>query len=95
MNDYVSEENSKVLEDMADLLGPITEIAKDKKFTELLKGSNKLKAIEYVLREHKAAAITILAIYSGVKPSEYKANLITTPLRLLKLLNDPDIMGLF
>ena len=66
----------------------------DKLIGETFK-QNRLKAIGMAIRNHKESVITILALLDGVPVEEYKFNALTLPLKILQLLNDPELLQLF
>lgn len=81
---------------LADLLDPIAEVLTDKEFINAFNtGEQKIKIVRLVLKKHKKAALTALAVLDGVDPEEYKPSLIEIPKKLLDLLNDPELTNLF
>ena len=83
------------LEALADIIDPATEIMSDAHIAKCINDGNKLKAIQLALRNHKAAIISIMATLDGKKPEEYEVNVLTLPVKLIELLNDPEVVGLF
>ena len=88
-------EGEQAIDVLADLLEPASEIMTDKEFVSTFRTGDKLKAISRALKNHKQAVIAILAITDGADPKTYKPKLLTLPAKLLELLNDPEIIGLF
>lgn len=88
-------EGEEALDALADLIEPVVEICADKKIAQYYKGGQKIKAVQQAIREHKQAVITILAIMEKENPEEYKPKLVTLPVKMLELLNDPDLVSLF
>jgi len=88
-------QGDKALDTLADLLDPIAHIMADDKMVSIFKSGQKLKAVQYAIKEHKTEITTILALLDGENPKEYKVNLITLPIKLMELLNDEDLQGLF
>ena len=82
------------LDILADLIEPTGEIMSDKEIGELFK-KNRFKAIGLAIKNHKKAVMQILATVDGVPVDEYKCNVFTLPVKILELLNDPDIIQLF
>ena len=82
------------LDILADLIEPAGEIMSDKEIGEVFK-QNRFKAIGLAIRNHKKAVIQILAIMDGVPVEEYKCNVLTLPVKILELLNDPELIQLF
>ena len=87
--------NEETLDLFAFLLEPVAELLADQNLVDLLKNSTPIKAVQFAVREHKKAVIEILARLDGAEPDEYKVNLIQIPIKLLKLLNDPQVQELF
>ena len=79
---------------LADLIEPAGEIMSDKEIGEVFK-KNRFKAIGLAIKNHKKAVIQIMALSDGVPVDEYECNVFTLPIKLLKLLNDPDLIQLF
>ena len=82
------------LDILADLIEPVGEIMTDKEIGEVFK-KNRLKAIGLAIKNHKKAVMQIMATMEGVPVEEYKCNVFTLPVKILELLNDPDIVQLF
>ena len=79
---------------LADLIEPAGEIMSDKEIGDLFK-KNRLKAIALAIKNHKKAVIQILATMDGVPVDEYKCNVLTLPVKILEILNDPALVQLF
>lgn len=82
------------LDILADLIEPAGEIMSDKNLGEVFK-ENRFKAIGMAIKNHKNAVMQIMATMDGVPVEEYKCNVFTLPVKILELLNDPDIVQLF
>ena len=82
------------LDVLADLIEPAGEIMSDKEIGEVFK-ENKFKAIGLAIKNHKKAVMQILATMDGVPVDEYKCNVFSLPVKILELLNDPDLVQLF
>lgn len=80
---------------LAELIDPIGEIAADKDFIELARGGERTGAVKKALKDHKKSVITILALLDGEDPATYQPSLVSLPMKLLELLNDPDLQLLF
>ena len=83
------------LEALADMIEPASEIMADVQFIKCIKDDNRIKAVQLALRNHKKALIAIMAALDGKKPEEYEVNIMTLPLKLIELFNDPEVVGLF
>ena len=79
---------------LADMIEPAGEIMSDKQIGEVFK-DNRFKAIGMAIKNHKKAVMQILATMDGVPVDEYKCNVLTLPVKILELFNDPDIVQLF
>ena len=79
---------------LADLIEPAGEIMSDKEIGEVFK-DNRFKAIGMAIKNHKKAVMKILATMDGVPVEEYKCNVLTLPVKILELLNDPELIRLF
>lgn len=79
----------KALDMLAEIIEPLSEIAADKEFAESLKAGKMSKAVKQALKNHKESVITILAVLSEKPPAEYECNLLSLPMQLLDIINDP------
>ena len=82
------------LDILAELIEPAGEIMSDKHLGEAFK-ENRFKAIGMAIKNHKKAMIQILATMDGVPVDEYKCNVFSLPVKILELLNDPEMIQLF
>lgn len=82
------------LDILADMIEPVGEIMTDKEIGEVFK-KNRFRAIGLAIKNHKKAVMHIMATMDGVPVEEYKCNVFTLPVKILELLNDPDIVQLF
>ena len=82
------------LDILADLIEPAGEIMSDKEIGEVFK-KNRFKAIGLAIKNHKKAVMKILATMDGVPVDEYKCNVFSLPVKILELLNDPEMIQLF
>lgn len=82
------------LDALADLIDPVASICSDPRIKAAIYGS-KMSAIKIMLKDHKKSVITIMAILDGVPVEEFEVNLLTLPVKLLEILNDPEVVGLF
>ena len=82
------------LDILADLIEPAGEIMSDKHLGEAFK-ENRFKAIGMAIKNHKKAMIQILATMDGVPVDEYKCNVFSLPVKILEILNDPEMIQLF
>lgn len=78
------------------LIDPISVLAKDKELLDKLMKEKDIKgAVKKLLKEHRQTIIEVYAILEGVEPKEYKYNVLTFPIKLVQLLNDPELLQLF
>ena len=82
------------LDILSDLIEPAGEIMSDKEIGEVFK-KNRFKAIGLAIKNHKKAVMQIMATMDGVPVEEYKCNVLTLPVKILELLNDPELIQLF
>lgn len=86
--------NEQAMNALADLIDPVSEIC-SKELLQLLSDRNFKGAAKKLLREHQRAVITILAVMDGEKPENYRFNPFQLLMKLIALLNDPDVVQLF
>ena len=86
--------NEQAMNAVADLIDPVSEICSKELLTMLSQRDIK-GAAKKLLREHQAAVITILAVMDGVDPAEYRFNPVQLIVKLVALLNDPELVRLF
>ena len=82
------------LDILAELIEPAGEIMSDKHLGEVFK-KNRFKAIGMAIKNHKKAVMQILATMDGVPVDEYKCNVFSLPVKILEILNDPEMIQLF
>ena len=92
------------IEAMGDILEPATIILGDGHIKELVQGkASRVKTITYALKTYKREVLQIMAVLDGVdinneeEYTEYTngVNILTLPIKLLELLNDPELQSLF
>lgn len=89
-------ENEDALELLADILEPTARIFADGAISQLYSsGAPKIKLIQTALKKHSKELVEILARLEGVKPKEYKGNIITMTKTLLDVLNDEGLKDFF
>lgn len=86
----------KALDVLAELIEPATAIIADKEISELMRGGKTMKAVSRALKEYKPQVIEILAALAGETPEEHKQKItiLSLPVTLLRLFNDPDVAEL-
>lgn len=83
------------LDILADILEPVSEIFSDPDFEKHVRAKEKRQAVAVILKNHKKAILTLLAILEGVDPDEYNPSIVELPMLILQLLNDPDLVAVF
>lgn len=94
MNEIKSRSNEESLDLFADLLEPVAEILADAEVKEAFE-LKRIRGVKVAIKKHKAEVIQILALVDGIPVDEYKVNVFTLPLKLLELLNKPEVAELF
>ena len=96
LSDFKGDEALDVL---AEIIEPLTIILADKDIQELSKQKNTpaLKYVKPMLKNHKKEVIEVLARLENKSVEEYKKslNLVTLPIQVLELVNDPEVQSLF
>lgn len=94
LSDYKGDD---ALDLLADLIDPIGEIASDPALIKHLQGQDIKGAVKLMLKEHRKAMIEILATLDGVTPDAYmeKVNVLTLPMAMIDILNDPQLIEFF
>lgn len=92
LSDYKDE---AALDLLAELIEPATEILMDAEIRKAAEGKKRSAAVSFAIKNHKSAVLQILAAIEGVPVEDYHCNVLTLPLKLLELFNDPEMMQLF
>lgn len=90
--------NDEKLEMFADVLEPAGRIIADKAWALKWQAGNRIGAIREAIKGHKADIVEILARIDGVDPAQYQIDGLALFMRLVTLLNRPDLepmSGLF
>ena len=81
---------------LVDILDPASEIIGDKEIELAVRNNaTRMQIVKIALKNHKKAVIAILAALDGKKPEEYEVSVLTLPVKLLEVLNDPELVNLF
>lgn len=80
---------------LADIMMPAAEIMRDKRVVDLIRKGETLKAIHVMLKNHSKSVIEMLAYLEKEDPATYEPSVVTLPLKLLELFNDPMVKELF
>lgn len=92
LSDYKNEEALDVL---ADIIEPLSIILADKECSGVIKGGTIAASAKAILKTHPKEVIAILAALDRKDPSEYECTLYTVPVKLLEILNDPEMISFF
>ncbi len=96
LSDYKGEEALDVL---ADIIEPLALILADKEIGELAgkQGTPVIAYVKPILKNHKKEIIQILARIENETVEEFtpKMTVFTLPLKIVDLINDPEIANLF
>ena len=84
----------KAFEVLADLITPIKVLAVDDDIKEASKESY-LDGIQVALRKYPKELKTILALLELEDPDKYEITLASLPVKVMEVVNDPDIQSLF
>ena len=90
--------DAEALDLLADIMDPLIEICSDpeiRKMVEDKEHHTRLEIVKHVIKEHKEPIMLILATLEGVPVSEYHCNVLTLPVAILELMNDPEVSKLF
>lgn len=88
--------NEEELDLFADLVEPVAEILSDAAVADVFRGGGKpATAVKYAIKNHKQAVIEILARIDDVPVDQYKITALALPVKLLALLNRPEVKDLF
>lgn len=84
----------KAFEVLADLITPIKVLAIDDDIKEASKKSY-LDGVQVALRKYPNEIKTILAVLELEDPEKYEITLASLPMKVMEVVNDPDIQSLF
>lgn len=93
LSEYKGEQ---ALDILADIVEPAASIFADAEVRQIFEsGQPKLKAVRTIIKRHKPQVMEILAALDGEDPATYNPGLFTLPLRLIEILNDPELASFF
>lgn len=88
--------NEAAIDVLVEILDPASEIIGDSEFQKAINAkANNMEIAKIVLKNHKKAVIAILAALDGKKPEEYEVGVLSLPVKILEILNDPELVSLF
>lgn len=85
----------EAFEVLADLIDPASAIMADKEVETSFRSEPRLAFIKLLLKKHSKEITEILAILDRKPVEEYEVNLVALPVKVMELLNDPELEGLF
>lgn len=88
--------NEEALDLFADLLEPVAVMLGDKELRDIINRKEPMiRAAAAAIRNHKSEVIQILARLEEVPVEEYRVNLLALPVKVVRLLNKPEVAELF
>ena len=73
---------------LADLIDPVVEIVVDQEFAKAFDSGDRIRAIKVMLKNHKKAITTILALLNEEDPETFKPDILTLPRKVIELMED-------
>ncbi len=96
LTDFKDEE---ALDLLADIMVPVAEIAQDEVIKKVFSGEDKestvADVVRLVIKGHKSAVMDILAALDGVPREDYHCNILTLPMKIMEIVNDPYMRDFF
>ncbi len=86
---------AEAIELLGDLMMPFAELAADPVIANCLKTDQKYKAISYSLKRHPQTVLRFLSVCEGVPFEDYKPTALEIPAKLMEVINNPTVQGLF
>lgn len=83
------------LDALADMLIPLSVIFKDKNIVNAFRSGDTITAAKIALKEYKKEVLECMAILDGENPETYNPGIMVLPVRLLEILNSPELTLLF
>ena len=88
--------NEEALDLLADVIEPVTTMLSDPAVVSIFQSdAPKVKLVTYLLKNHKAEVLEVLARLDGVPVSEYQCNVLSLPIKLLEIMKDKELMSFF
>ena len=88
--------NEQAIELLADIIEPLGEILSDAELKNAFKAKVKLtKFAKIILKKHKSEVVEILAALDGKEVEDYECDIVSVPMKLLEILNDPMLLDFF
>lgn len=87
--------NEEALDLLVEILEPVSTVFSDEEVAVAYKEKGKLEAIKVAIKNHKKEVLEILALLDGKDPEKYEISFLALPIKLLQILNDPELADLF
>lgn len=87
----------EALDILADIIEPVSEIFADKEVSELFKqkGVKLATVAKVIIKKHKKAVKTFLAVLERKDPETYEPTVFELPIKLIEILNDKELISVF
>lgn len=87
---------TKAIETTAELIEPLATIFADGTIKAAVDANEPaIVIVKKLLKRWPKEIMTILALLDGENPKTYEVNMLTLPMKLLEVLNDPEVQTLF
>jgi len=94
----MNKNNEMALDTFADILIPLSNIMSDTGIREAYRDKENggmIAAVRTAIKTHKEDVIEILATLDGVPVGEYEVSVMSLPVKVVKILNDPEVQRAF
>lgn len=94
----MNKNNEMALDTFADILLPLSNIMSDVGISKVYKDKENggmIAAVRAAIKTHKEDVIEILATLDGVPVDEYEVSVMSLPIKVIALLNDPEVQRAF
>ena len=94
LSDY---KNEAAIELFADMMEPAGKILSDDEVKEAFSAQpvDKAGIIQLLMKKHSSEVVDILRLIDGGDPKTYTISFLEIPLKLMELINDPEVLMLF
>lgn len=94
----MNKNSEMALDTFADILIPLSNIMSDVRIREVYRDKENggmIAAVRAAIKTHKEDVIEVLATLDGVPVDEYEVSVVSLPVKVLKILNDPEVQRAF
>lgn len=94
----MNKNSEMALDTFADILIPLSNIMSDTGIREVYRDKENggmIAAVRAAIKTHKKDVIEVLATLDGVPVDEYEVSVMSLPVKVLKILNDPEVQRAF